>query len=153
MLDAQDLQAIAALLEANDQKIDARFDKIDRRLDSMDARMDAMDARMDAMDQRFDGIDRRLDSMDEKFSQLSEADAALDQKIDRVAKETLEESAHRMRVMLENVVGPKFQLLAEGQSEILRQLGARSELESLPERVDMLETVAKIHAREISELK
>lgn len=43
MLDKEDLQAIAQLMDMKLEPINARLDKVDARLDKVDARLDAME--------------------------------------------------------------------------------------------------------------
>ena len=43
MLDKEDLQAIAQLMDTKLAPINARLDKVDARLDKVDARLDAME--------------------------------------------------------------------------------------------------------------
>ena len=50
MLDKEDLQAIAQLMDMKLEPINARLDKVDARLDKVDARLDKVDARLDAME-------------------------------------------------------------------------------------------------------
>lgn len=51
MLDQNDLQAIAQLMDIKLKPINERLDSMDARLDSMDARLDSMDARLSNLEE------------------------------------------------------------------------------------------------------
>lgn len=61
--------------------------------------------------------------------------------------------AHRMSVILESAIMPKFNLLAENQKTMMETRIPEDEFESLKEDVQMLRAVVRKHSREIAELK
>lgn len=61
--------------------------------------------------------------------------------------------AHRMKVILESAIMPKFNLLAENQKTMMETRIPEDEFEDLKEDVQMLRAVVRKHSREIAELK
>jgi archaellum component FlaC len=68
-------------------------------------------------------------------------------------EELLKESELRMIAYFEAAIMPKFDLLADGQKNLLEAMTPKSEVEKLKEEVEFLRSVVRIHAREINELK
>ena len=61
--------------------------------------------------------------------------------------------AGTLNVVIENQIDPKLRTLAEGQQALLEKLAPKSRVEELEEQVDFLQSVLKLHSREIEELK
>lgn len=72
MLDKEDLQAIAQLIDA---KLDAKLQPINERFDSIDKRFDGVDARFNGIDQRLDHIQEDISHMQEDIDILKEDSA------------------------------------------------------------------------------
>ena len=58
-----------------------------------------------------------------------------------------------VKTLLDTEVQTKFNLLAEGQEEILRRMPSADDLDISDGRLDTLEAIARKHSREIEELK
>jgi len=65
MLDKEDLQAIAQLM-------DLKLGPINNRLDTMGGGLDTMDGRLDTMDGRLNTVGDKLNSIDERLSNVEE---------------------------------------------------------------------------------
>ena len=61
--------------------------------------------------------------------------------------------AHRMNVILESAIMPKFNLLAENQKTMMETLAPKSRVDELEEEVAFLRSIIRQHSREIEELK
>ena len=61
--------------------------------------------------------------------------------------------AHRMNVMLESAIMPKFELLAENQQTMMETLAPKNRIEELEEKVAFLRSIIRQHSRDIEELK
>lgn len=61
--------------------------------------------------------------------------------------------AHRINVILESAIMPKFNLLAENQQTMMETLAPKSRVDELEEEVAFLRSVIRQHSREIEELK
>lgn len=77
----------------------------------------------------------------------------MDKKLAQQKTEILDEATHRMKVLLETEVRTQFNLLAEGQDDILRRMPNEDDMDIIDGRLDTLEAVVKKHSREIQELK
>ena len=58
-----------------------------------------------------------------------------------------------VKTLLDTEVQTKFNLLAEGQEEILRRMPSEDDMDIIDGRLDTLEAIARKHSREIEELK
>ena len=61
--------------------------------------------------------------------------------------------AHRLNVVLESAIMPKFNLLAEGQQTILETLTPKSKTEELEEELDFLKSVVHSQSQRIEALE
>ena len=61
--------------------------------------------------------------------------------------------AHRINVILESAIMPKFNLLAENQQTMMETLAPKSRVDELEEEVAFPRSVIRQHSREIEELK
>lgn len=111
----------------NEEKILNVLEQVVERLDQVDARLDNVDGRLDKMDNRMDTMQKQLDAV--------------------------QETATRVAITQENVVLPRIQLLAEGQTTILDKMPTKSRIEALEEDVSTLKAIVKFHAADIAELK
>lgn len=75
------------------------------------------------------------------------------QAIAQLIDQRISESENRMKVLIDQEVTPKFNLLAENQSIILEKLEKLDELETLDIRVTTLEAAVKKLNREVQQLK
>jgi len=119
MLEEKDLQAIAQLMNAMEDRIDGKLTALEGRID-------------------------------EKLSAL---EGRIDEKLARQKRELLDEATHRMKVLLDAEVTPKFNLLAEGQEDILRRMPSEEDMDIIDSRLATLEALVKKHSREIAALK
>lgn len=92
---------------------------------------------LQAIGQMLSAMDARMDS------KLSAMEERMDSKLARQKQEILAETAHNMNVLIENVVTPKFNLLAEGQQIILEKLVPRSRVDELEDEVKFLKVIVR----------
>ena len=130
MLDEKDLQAIAQLMSAMENRIDGKLSALEGRIDG----------KLTALENRIDG---KLTALEDR----------IDEKLVRQKKEILDEATHRMKVLLDAEVTPKFNLLAEGQEDILRRMPSEEDMDIIDGRLSTLEALVKKHSREIAALK
>ena len=74
--------------------------------------------------------------------------------LDEKDSQTIDELfAHRLNVVLESAIMPKFNLLAEGQQTILETLTPKSKTEELEEEIDFLKAVVRSQSQRIEALE
>ena len=61
--------------------------------------------------------------------------------------------AHRLNVVLESAIMPKFNLLAEGQQTILETLTPKSKTEELEEELNFLKAIVRSQSQRIDALE
>ena len=65
MLDKNDLEAIAQLMDSKLTPINGRLDRMETRLDCMETRLDRMETRLDCMETRLDQVQEDIESLKE----------------------------------------------------------------------------------------
>ena len=73
--------------------------------------------------------------------------------LDQQKQEILDESTRRIKLLLDTEVQTKFNLLAEGQRDILDALTPKSEFEKLRSEMDVLKLAVRTLSQELAELK
>ena len=96
MLDKNDLEAIAQLMDSKLTPINGRLDRMETRLDRMETRLDCMEGRLDRMETRLDCMETRLDQVQEDIDTLKENSA-----INRNGVNTLLEWAEKAQVQVQ----------------------------------------------------
>lgn len=95
---------------------------------------------LQAIAELMSGMEQRMEQrMDEKFHQQKQ--------------QILEETTHRMNVLLETKIQKQLELLAENQQVILEKLGSKVDRTEFEDRIGVLESVVASHSRDIKELK
>ena len=92
----------------------------------LDGRMDKLDSRMDKLDSRMDKLDSRMDKLEERQT--------------------------KAEVVLENVIVPRLDALAEGQKNLLETLAPKSRVETLEEEISILRMAVRTLASDVNEL-
>lgn len=80
-------------------------------------------------------------------------ESRIDQKLEKQKQEILDESARRMKLLLDTEVTTRFNLLAEGQQAIMDAITPKSEIEELRNEVSVLKLAIRTMNQEIAELK
>lgn len=80
-------------------------------------------------------------------------ESRIDQKLEKQKQEILDESAGRMKLLLDTEVATRFNLLAEGQQTILEKLERLDDMEVMDTRITALEAMVKKLNREMEKLK
>lgn len=80
-------------------------------------------------------------------------ESRIDQKLEKQKQEILDESARRMKLLLDTEVTTRFNLLAEGQQAIMDTITPKSEIEELRNEVSVLKLAIRTMNQEIAELK
>lgn len=98
------------------------------------------------MDKKLEPISARLDKLEAKVDQ---------QKTELQAD--IKDAEKRMMALMEGYFDPKFNLLADGHKLIIEQMAKQEALEDLMEsvedRLDVLDSIVKLHSHEIAKLK
>jgi archaellum component FlaC len=96
-----------------------------------------------------------LAAIKEELSPIRQDIARMQQDISRIDQNMtrMDQDITRLKIQIENDIPRQFNLLAEGQSLILKRLPKPGKAEDLEDRVDVLETVVTAHSADIAELK
>ena len=106
---------------------------------------------LQAIAEMMKGMETRID---QKLDQQKQ-DIMFDTKnlLDQQKQEILDESTRRIKLLLDTEVQTKFNLLAEGQRDILDALTPKSEFEKLRSEMDVLKLAVRTLSQEPAELK
>ena len=106
---------------------------------------------LQAIAEMMKGMETRID---QKLDQQKQ-DIMFDTKnlLDQQKQEILDESTRRIKLLLDTEVQTKFNLLAEGQRDILDALTPKSEFEKLRSEMAVLKLAVRTLSQELAELK
>ena len=106
--------------------------EINEKLDLILSRLDATNKWQEQADGRFEQIDKRFEQIDNRFERL-------EKKVDGIDRRLI-----NVELTIENELRPNIQILAEGQSVIMRKLDeltkVRDEHDYTKIRLDVLES-------------
>ena len=80
-------------------------------------------------------------------------ESRIDQKLEKQKQDILDESARRMKLLLDTEVTTRFNLLARGQKAVMDAITPKSEIEELRNEVSVLKLAIRTMNQEIAELK
>ena len=84
---------------------------------------------------------------------IAEMMKGMESRIDQKLEKQKQESARRMKLLLDTEVTTRFNLLAEGQQTILEKLERLDDMEVMDTRITALEAMVKKLNREMEKLK
>ena len=88
-------------------------------------------------------MDSRIGESEKRMANM------MDQKLAQQKREIMQEGG----VLIENEVTPRFNLLAEGQEDILRRMPDEDDMDIVDERLSTPEAMVKKLNREVAQLK
>ena len=91
----------------------------------------------------------------EEMMQLKQLLEAMELRIDQKIADAEKRSTANMNVLIESMIQPQMNLLAENMELMEQRLNARMDKleEQIDDRCDMLEATIRLHGREITKLK
>lgn len=99
-------------------------------------------------------MDSRIGESEKRMVQLMGAmEERIDQKLAQQKGEILDEATHRMKILIDAEVTPKFNLLAENQQIMMEKLERLDDLDVMDTRITALEAMVKKLNREMEKLK
>ena len=113
--------------------------EINEKLDLILSRLDATNKWQEQADGRFEQINGRFEQIDKRFEQIDNRFDGLEKKVDGIDRRLI-----NVELTIENELRPNIQILAEGQSVIMRKLDeltkVRDEHDYTKIRLDVLES-------------
>lgn len=131
MLDKQDLQAIAQLM---DDKLSMQRQETMHDVKSLMA-------------------EQKQEIMHDVKSLMTEQKQDIMHDVKSLMTEQKQEIMHEVNVLIENLVIPKFNLLAEGQQAILEKLVPRSRVDELEDEIKFLKIIIRQINDDVQTLK
>lgn len=118
----------------NEQKILDILEQMQISMTGMGKRMDSMEASMAGMEKRMDSMEGRMDSMESELKAIGQRTT-------------------RLEINQENVIIPRIQLLAEGQTSLHGQVKRLSVIDSMQEDISVLKSAVKYLSEKVSKLE
>ena len=131
----EDLSTIAQLLNTTlDSKLKAELQPVEdgirdisQRLEKVDQRLEKVESRLDDVEQHLKKVDQRLDDMDQDL--------------------------RKVKLHLENVTDKNIQLLSENyMPAAMRYQSATEQMETMQDRIDVLEKVVAEHSVKLQKI-
>lgn len=85
--------------------------------------------------------------------EVAESERRMERMVDQKLAQQKREIMQEVGVLIENEVTPKFNLLAEGQEEILRRMPSEEDMDIIDGRLDTLEASVRKLNREVAQLQ
>lgn len=92
-------------------------------------------------------MDQKLDGQKQEIIEL------VDQKLNKQKHEIIQDCTANMNVLIESMIQPQFNLLAEGQADIQEKLIPRSRVDELEEEIKFMKIMYRQMAEDIAKLK
>lgn len=99
------------------------------------------------LDQRFGSFQKKMDQRFEDFEKK------IDEKLDQRFEEQHEKIMKEVAVLMDGHFQPQFNLLAEGQKEIVARLDQLEKRMEAVDRIPILEAAVRQHSRRLEELE
>lgn len=78
---------------------------------------------------------------------------AIREEMKQIKAETVQESTHNMKILLETEVQSQLKLLAEGHQSILDRLPDLDEMEKMQQELDQHHTMISLHTNAIQDIR
>ena len=153
MLEEQDIQAIAQLILASEERLRGEIGQVEERLrvefhSKLETEIHASEERTRT------GIQEEIRASEDRLrGEMGQVEDRLRTEFHSQMKEEIHASETRTHAYIESGVMKPIRLLAEGHAQILERLPEADELDSLLGRVRNLERIVTEQGREIDALK
>ncbi|MCI8531047.1 MAG: hypothetical protein HFI18_00700 [Lachnospiraceae bacterium] len=159
----EDLSTIAQLLNTTlDSKLKAelqpvedgirdisqRLEKVDQRLEKVESRLDDVEQHLEKVDQRLGDVEQHLKKVDQRLDDVEQHLKKVDQRLD-----DMDQDLRNVKLHLENVTDKNIQLLSENyMPAAMRYQSATEQMETMQDRIDVLEKVVAEHSVKLQKI-
>lgn len=98
-------------------------------------------------------LDEQENRINDRFNRIEEQNKRFDEKLKVQKQEIVQECTANMNVLIESLIQPQLNLLAEGQTDIQEKLIPRSRVDDLEEEVKFIKIMYRQMAEDIAKLK
>ncbi len=131
----EDLSTIAQLLNTTlDSKLKAELQPVEDGIRDISQRLEKVDQRLEKVDQRLDDVEQHLKKVDQRLDDM-------------------DQDLRNVKLHLENVTDKNIQLLSENyMPAAMRYQSATEQMETMQDRIDVLEKVVAEHSVKLQKI-
>ncbi len=152
----EDLSTIAQLLNTTlDSKLKAELQPVEdgirdisQHLEKVDQRLGDVDQHLKKVDQPLEDVEQHLKKVDQRLDDVEQHLKKVDQRLD-----DMDQDLRNVKLHLENVTDKNIQLLSENyMPAAMRYQSATEQMETMQDRIDVLEKVVAEHSVKLQKI-
>ena len=152
----EDLSTIAQLLNTTlDSKLKAELQPVEdgirdisQRLEKVESRLDDVEQHLEKVESRLDDVEQHLKKVDQRLDDVEQHLKKVDQRLD-----DMDQDLRNVKLHLENVTDKNIQLLSENyMPAAMRYQSATEQMETMQDRIDVLEKVVAEHSVKLQKI-
>ena len=145
----EDLSTIAQLLNTTlDSKLKAELQPVEDGIRDISQHLEKVDQRLEKVDQRLDDVEQHLKKVDQRLDDVEQHLKKVDQRLD-----DMDQDLRNVKLHLENVTDKNIQLLSENyMPAAMRYQSATEQMETMQDRIDVLEKVVAEHSVKLQKI-
>ncbi len=145
----EDLSTIAQLLNTTlDSKLKAELQPVEDGIRDISQRLEKVDQRLEKVESRLDDVEQHLKKVDQRLDDVEQHLKKVDQRLD-----DMDQDLRNVKLHLENVTDKNIQLLSENyMPAAMRYQSATEQMETMQDRIDVLEKVVAEHSVKLQKI-
>ena len=145
----EDLSTIAQLLNTTlDSKLKAELQPVEDGIRDISQRLEKVDQRLEKVESRLDDVEQHLKKVDQRLDDVEQHLKKVDQRLD-----DMDQDLRNVKLHLENVTDKNIQLLSEKyMPAAMRYQSATEQMETMQDRIDVLEKVVAEHSVKLQKI-
>ncbi len=149
ILTNEDLSTIAQLLNTTlDSKLKAELQPVEDGIRDISQRLEKVDQRLEKVESRLDDVEQHLKKVDQRLDDVEQHLKKVDQRLD-----DMDQDLRNVKLHLENVTDKNIQLLSENyMPAAMRYQSATEQMETMQDRIDVLEKVVAEHSVKLQKI-
>ncbi len=145
----EDLSTIAQLLNTTlDSKLKAELQPVEDGIRDISQHLEKVDQRLEKVESRLDDVEQHLKKVDQRLDDVEQHLKKVDQRLD-----DMDQDLRNVKLHLENVTDKNIQLLSENyMPAAMRYQSATEQMETMQDRIDVLEKVVAEHSVKLQKI-
>ncbi len=128
--------------------MDQRLDDVEQHLKKVDQRLDDVEQHLEKVESRLDDVEQHLKKVDQRLDDVEQHLKKVDQRLD-----DMDQDLRNVKLHLENVTDKNIQLLSENyMPAAMRYQSATEQMETMQDRIDVLEKVVAEHSVKLQKI-
>ena len=145
----EDLSTIAQLLNTTlDSKLKAELQPVEDGIRDISQHLEKVDQHLEKVESRLDDVEQHLKKVDQRLDDVEQHLKKVDQRLD-----DMDQDLRNVKLHLENVTDKNIQLLSENyMPAAMRYQSATEQMETMQDRIDVLEKVVAEHSVKLQKI-